>query len=352
MIEALKILPALTLQIQLRGLATLGLNMERMHAAVGPLPEAPDGLVPAQTYLSMWTEAQLQYSMPGLPTALAMAIPFGAFGALDYLAGSAETVAGCCESALLHFAMVASDTWLEHHALDDDAHVVQARGVANVSAPALEFTLAVLMNRLRYITDGQFVLLRVNLPIPKPDADPVRERLWNTTLIYNCPTAEIVIDSNTWNQEAASADPYLHSTLKRMAGQLQLEQPGDTTLERALRVRLRAALAQGQAEPLRMASLLGVSERTLQRRLADVGRSFTEIVEDFRREESMRLLCDDRIPLIEVASRLGYSEQTSFTRAFRRWTGTTPSTWRSSQTIAVRSKSKSDSVTGQTKTDK
>jgi AraC-like DNA-binding protein len=336
MIEALKLLPVLTLQIQMRGLATLGLNMERMHAAVGPLPEAHDALVPAQTYLSMWTEAQLQYGMPGLPTALAMAIPFGAFGALDYLAGSAETVAGCCESALLHFAMVASDTWLEHHALDG-AHAVQARGVANVPAPALEFTIAVLMNRLRYITDGQFVLLRVSLPTPKPDADSVRERLWNAPRIYNSPTAEILIDSNTWNHETASADPYLHATLKRMAEQLQLAQPGDTTFERALRVRLRAALAQGQADPLRMASLLGVSERTLQRRLADAGRSFTEIVEEFRREESARLLCDERVPLIEVASRLGYSEQTSFTRAFRRWTGTTPSAWRSKQNGRVQS---------------
>ena len=345
MIEALELLPVLTLQIQMRGLATLGLNMERMHAAVGPLPEAPDALVPAQTYLSMWREAQSQYRMPGLPTALAMAIPFGSFGALDYLAGSAETVAGCCESALLHFAMVASDTWLEHHALDDGAHAVQARGVANVPAPALEFTIAVLMNRMRYITDGPFVLLRVSLPIPKPDADPVRERLRNAPLIYNCPTAEIFIDANTWNRETASADPYLHATLKRMADQLQLTQPGDTTLERALRVRLRAALAQGQADSMRMASLLGVSERTLQRRLADAGRSITEIVEDFRREESARLLCDEHVPLIEVASRLGYSEQTSFTRAFRRWTGTTPSAWRSNQVIAVRNKLKPDSVT-------
>ena len=40
------------------------------------------------------------------------AIPFGAVGALDYLLGSAATVAGCCESAALHFAMVASDTRL------------------------------------------------------------------------------------------------------------------------------------------------------------------------------------------------------------------------------------------------
>jgi AraC-like DNA-binding protein len=328
MSHASNLLPALTLQTQMRGLATLGIDMERMQSVVGALPEAPDALVPVQKYLDMWSEAHVLYGMPGLPTALAMAIPFGAFGALDYLAGSADTVAGCCHSAVLHFAMVASDTWLEHHDQDDGVQGVQVRGTAQVHADALEFTLAMLMSRLRYITDGQFTLLRVSLPVPKPDSDPVRDRLWNTTVVYDFPSAEILIDADTWNRAATRADPFLHATLKRMADQLQLAQPGDTTLERALRVRLRAALAQGNADPARMASLLGVSERTLQRRLTDAGRSYTEIVEDFRREESARLLCDQSVPLIEVASRLGYSEQTSFARAFRRWTGVTPSAWR------------------------
>jgi AraC-like DNA-binding protein len=330
---SLNLLPALTLQMQMRGLATLGIDMQRVHSAVGPVPESPDALVPAQTYLDMWREAHAQYGMPGLPTALASAIPFGSFGALDYLAGSADTVAGCCQSAVLHFAMVASDTWLEHQTLEDGAHVVQARGTQQVPVFALEFTIAVLMSRLRYITDGRFVVSRVGLPIPKPEADPVRERLWGAALVYDFPVAEILIDPDTWNGKAVSADPFLHATLKRMADQLQLAHTGDTALERALRVRLRPALAQGRADSARIASLLGISERTLQRRLAEAGHSYTEIVENFRREESARLLVNPTLPLIEVAARLGYTEQTSFTRAFRRWTGTTPSAWRANRRV-------------------
>lgn len=328
MTHAANLLSALALKTQMRGLASLGIDMRRMHEVVGSLPDAPDALVPVQKYLDMWSEAQALYGMPGLPTALAMAIPFGAFGALDYLAGSADTVAGCCESARLHFAIVASDTWLEHHALEDGAHAIQVRGAAQVHSFALEFTLAMLMSRLRYITDGRFTPIRVGLPISKHDSESVRERLWNATLVFDFPCAEILIDADTWSGAATKADPYLHATLKRMADQLELARPGDSTLERALRARLRAALAQGNADPARMASLLGVSERTLQRRLAECGRNYTTIVDDFRREESARLLCDRSVPLIEVANRLGYAEQTSFTRAFRRWMGVTPSAWR------------------------
>jgi AraC-like DNA-binding protein len=233
----------------------------------------------------------------------------------------------------LHFAMAASDTWLEDGALENGDHVLQARGTADVPAFALEFTIAVLVSRLRYVTDGRFSPPRIGLPVSKPDVDLVRERLWGAALVYDFPSAEILIDADTWKSAATSADPYLHATLKRMAEQLQFARPGDSALERALRVRLRAALTQGHADPTRIASLLGVSERTLQRRLTETGRSFTEILEDFRREESARLLCDPKLHLIEVASRLGYAEQTSFTRAFRRWMGTTPGAWRSSQGI-------------------
>jgi len=58
MADALPLLPALTLQLQLQGLATLGLDVERVRRRVGPLPEAPDALVPTQAYLDTWAEAR------------------------------------------------------------------------------------------------------------------------------------------------------------------------------------------------------------------------------------------------------------------------------------------------------
>lgn len=324
-------LPALTLRLQLQGLATLGLDVERVRTRLGPLPEAPDALVPVQAYLDMWREAERLYGQPGLPSALAHAIPFGAFGALDYLVGSAETVAGCCESAMLHFAMVSTDTALEIDPVDDGAHVLRVRPLAPLPEQALEFTLAALFSRLRYVSNGHFRPQWLGLPVARPADDGVRLRLFEQAPAYAHPCAEMLIDAATWRLPAHSADAFLHATLKGMAAQLKLAQPGDSSLERALRARLRDALAQGRADASRMAELLGVSERTLQRRLADIGRSFSDVVEEFRREEAARLLAAPGLHLVDVASRLGYAEQTSFTRAFRRWTGVTPGAWRTGQ---------------------
>lgn len=321
-------LPALTLRLQLQGLTTLGLATEGVHALLGPLPTSPDALVPVQAYRDMWREAERLYGQPGLPSALAHTIPFGAFGALDYLVGSADTVAGCCESAVLHFAMVSNDTALEIDALQDGEYALRVRTCAQLPAQALEFTLASLFSRLRYVSGGGFMPRLLGLPLAPPPNDDVRIRLFGMSPAYGHPCAEMLIDSATWCMPIKSADAFLHTTLKGMAAQLQLVQQGDSALERALRARLRDALAQGCADTLRMAELLGVSERTLQRRLADIGRSFSDMVEEFRREEAVRLLSKPDLPLVEVASLLGYAEQTSFTRAFRRWTGTTPGAWR------------------------
>ncbi|SFM64550.1 AraC family transcriptional regulator [Variovorax sp. OV329] len=321
-------LPAATVRNQLQGLATLGLDMGRLRVAVGPIPEGADALVPQQTYLTLWREAQDMFGDEALPTALAMAIPFGAFGALDYLVGSAETLGGGVESARLHFAMVASDVWLDLHHLEDGTHVVQVRGLADLTVVPLEFTLASIFGRLRHLSGGRFTPLRVGLPLARPLHDPIRERIYGTSIRYHYPCAEIAISADDWDSACIGADPYLHSTLNQLAKQLQAHRPADSALESAVRMRLRGALAQGQADVDQMARLLGVSERTLQRRLSEIDRSYTQIVEDYRREESARLLSDRSLHLTEVASRLGYAEQTSFTRAFRRWYQTTPANWR------------------------
>ncbi|MBK6533536.1 MAG: helix-turn-helix transcriptional regulator [Deltaproteobacteria bacterium] len=74
----------------------------------------------------------------------------------------------------------------------------------------------------------------------------------------------------------------------------------------------------------RVAAQLRMSERSLQRRLADEGESFDAIVDALRRDLALRYLADPKIAVAEVAYLLGYSEPSPFHRAFKRWTGRTP----------------------------
>lgn len=89
------------------------------------------------------------------------------------------------------------------------------------------------------------------------------------------------------------------------------------------------SLSEGAPTLEDTARALGLGARTLQRRLSETGRSYQSLVEEARRALAMKLVADARYPLIEVAFLAGFAEQSSFTRAFRRWSGVTPHAYRS-----------------------
>ena len=77
-----------------------------------------------------------------------------------------------------------------------------------------------------------------------------------------------------------------------------------------------------------VARTLGMSKRTLVRRLSDEGLNFTEILQQLRRDLAVRYLDDRKLHVSKIAWLLGFHEVSAFTHAFKRWTGKTPSQMR------------------------
>jgi len=73
-----------------------------------------------------------------------------------------------------------------------------------------------------------------------------------------------------------------------------------------------------------IARSLGMSERTLARKLADEGLNFTELLQQLRRDLALRYLSDRKLHVSKIAWLLGFQEVSAFTHAFKRWTGKTP----------------------------
>lgn len=108
---------------------------------------------------------------------------------------------------------------------------------------------------------------------------------------------------------------------------------GHTIAERVKSV-LKRSLASGRPEVARVARDLGMSERTLQRRINDEATTFRALLLDARRELSQQLLADPALHVDEVTYLLGYQDTTSFYRAFKDWAGVSPGEWRSGIGIA------------------
>lgn len=91
---------------------------------------------------------------------------------------------------------------------------------------------------------------------------------------------------------------------------------------------VRTMVSQGNASEERLSHLFKLSSRTIHRRLAAVNTPFRTILDDVRYEVSRQLLTDTQMTTAEVANSLTYVDASAFNRAFRRWTGTSPGSWR------------------------
>jgi len=107
--------------------------------------------------------------------------------------------------------------------------------------------------------------------------------------------------------------------------------------DKEVRALLRRRLP-GEARSIDQAARrMGISARTLQRRLAGRGLTFRRLVDEVRLEGAVNLLIGSEIPNSEISARLGYSKPSGFCRAFARWTGRSPSDFRRSVRMGARS---------------
>lgn len=131
----------------------------------------------------------------------------------------------------------------------------------------------------------------------------------------------------SWLQKPiVDADPLLHTLLEeRAAGELRNGRP---FLPGEVRHVIRLMLLDGQHSRAALAARLGMHERTLGRRLQEAGTTFQALLDEARADVARQLLRDTRTSIARIAISLGYRDPTVFTRAFRRWTGTTPREYR------------------------
>jgi len=163
----------------------------------------------------------------------------------------------------------------------------------------------------------------------RPD-DAERQETW-----FGCPVAwggaewEVAFEAELLDRALPLANPQLSSYLARRANALHAALPSDTGDAGRVRQEVAFRLAHGEPTVVDVARRLAMSPRTLHRRLREESTTFSDIVESLRRERAESLLADGAMSASQVAVLLGYAEPAAFFRAFRRWTGMTPSAWRS-----------------------
>jgi AraC-like DNA-binding protein len=155
------------------------------------------------------------------------------------------------------------------------------------------------------------------------------ERFFGCPVQFGAPADQLVFSNETLALPLITGDPHLLETLRPFCDEAAKERnTGKGTLRDSVENEVQKLLPHGKAKRQTVARALGMSERTLSRKLTEERTTYDEIVEHLRRSLALQYIKDRSISLSQIAWLLGYEGSTSFNHAFVRWTGRSPSTSR------------------------
>lgn len=194
-------------------------------------------------------------------------------------------------------------------------------------AVAIDVAFAFLVELGRRGTGQHLTPRRVEFTRPDPTSDVHRD-YFGCPVRYGAPRDLLVLRLADLDRPFPGHNPELLEILTPALAAALGELQAQSSISEQVKVVLKRSLASGRPELSDIARDLGMSERTLQRRITEEGKSFRELLVGARQELGRQLLSDPSADIDEVACLLGYQDASSFYRAFREWEGTTPNRWR------------------------
>lgn len=198
-----------------------------------------------------------------------------------------------------------------------------------LSRHAHELHMATWVVFARWLIGNQHVATQVEFPHAAPADTRLHAEVFGCPVVFNAGRHAMHIEPALLDLPSLQADAGMQAQMTRIADtQLQQIVPAGADALAQARACIRARLPQGEVPIAGVAAQLGLPVRTLQRRLQAQGISYSQLVDNVRRALAQQYLAEPGISLAQCAMRLGYSEQSAFTHAFKRWTGETPHGWR------------------------
>ncbi|HBE91540.1 MAG TPA: hypothetical protein DDW55_03080 [Gammaproteobacteria bacterium] len=187
-------------------------------------------------------------------------------------------------------------------------------------------SITIIYNLLRSICGESFTATEVRFSHSQPDDIKPYESFFQAPLIFEADEDAIVFPDHILKKSLPGSNIEQHNdVLKRLT---TIESEMDIDFLEQLHTILRPLVVSQCSSPEHVASMLSLHPRTLNRRLENHGTTLRDIVGDIRYEIAKQLLADSRMSVIAISTLLGYADASVFTRAFRRWSGITPSAWR------------------------
>jgi AraC-like DNA-binding protein len=249
------------------------------------------------------------------------------------------------ELGLLYYVMASSDTVGEalqrvsrYSTIQNEGVRISYRGGKTVTVAfnyfgvarridrhQIEFIITIMLRVCRALSGLSLAPSRIRLMHHRSRLPSGFRSLFGPHVAFACGADEIVYPGSIASAPCTHADPYLNALLEKYCEEAITERRRtSTSWQLKVENAIVPLLPHGQAGIGKIAAELGVSRRTLARRLASEGLTFRRLLDNLRCDLAQRYLRETELPTSEVAWLLGYRETSALNHAFKRWTGGTP----------------------------
>lgn len=267
----------------------------------------------------------------GAPLTVGRDAAVGAFGIVDYATRTAPTVRDALLTWCAHFQSASPLAAFRLIEAENAAPRLVIEAAMGTTGAVVELLTAAVVQRLREALGRSFapeaIAFRHRPLAPRPlyrdvlGREPMGEAFENA----------IVLRAIALDEPVPSRDAAVHAALVATLKNASARPPLDRAEREDLRRAIEGLLDHRGSIATALAREFSTSRRSLQRRLQNLGTTLSELLREARRDRAMDLLAHESISIAAISARVGFCDPAPFARAFRKWTGSTPSAWRAAK---------------------
>jgi len=319
----------------LRYAQEIGLERKRILAMAGLEKEDlanPDGRIPLSKLVATWQAIVSLADDESLGLHMGASTAVRQLGLMGYAMAHGNTLREACQRGARYSRILQEAVEV---IFEEDGDVgwlrVNPAPVLDAMRHSIDARLAIIVSVSREMTGTEIKPVEVCFPYPQPADIAAHQEFFRAPLAFGRPHSQVTFRQRDLQRPLLSADPDLAGYMDGLAEEVLASLAREGSLLEQIRRTIWMDLSGGRVSLKAVARRLGMGARSLQRRLKNEGTSFMGVLDDLRHEMAVQLLHDDRVAVYEIAFLLGYSDPSTFFRAFRRWEGKSPHEYRRSR---------------------
>ena len=310
--------------------------MFERHGIDPALLSNPNARIPSRTWDSLARDAAAHIADPAFGLLAARCWHPSNLGALGYAWLTSSTLRTGLGRVVRYWRLLGEESSTRLEESSAGLKIVLARQAPDPvsSAVTVDFVVSLLVDMCRMNAGSSLRPVAVRLRRMRPKDGEAYRRHFGCVVHFAADEDSITLSRTDAYRPLPTSNRQLAATLDRILAE-QLAHLDKRDVVARCQARLLDQLSSGEVSEDAMAEQLHMSRRTLQRKLAEADLTYQKLVDDTRRELAMRHLEDPRHSITDVTFLLGFSQQSAFTRAFRRWTGMSPSAYRAQHSVSA-----------------